>query len=359
MARMASARSRLFTAGWLRPRWLVRAALGLTVAIPALHGVPLHAQSGAPAATQFFRIGSGVVDSPSFAVAGIVAAGLSRPPGAPSCERGGSCGVPGMIALAQAIGSSAEAIDLLEQRQIDAIVVPADDAYRAYAAKRPDGAKPREALRSVATLFVEGVHAVVREGTRYETVEDLKRHPVVGASDDPTATSFLRLYMSRLGLETGRKPAPVLSVTAGLRRLTDTRIDGLIMIAPPPPPALVEFARQTPVRLLPMPPAATARLPYLIDVKLAAGLYAGTEAVDLPALPIQLLVPASADATRVEAITRALWHDATQKLLAAGPPAARTVKLERALAGIVVPLHPGAARFYREAGLLANTPVAE
>ena len=356
MAWMASARLMWFMAGLVRPRGIVLAVVAVVAGLPA---GPLRAETAASGDTQFFRIGSGVVDSPSFAVAGIVAAGLSSPPGARPCERGGSRGVPGMIALAQAIGSSVEAIDLLEQRQIDAIVVPGDDAYRAYAGKRAEGPKPREALRSVATLFVEGVHAVVREGARYETVDDLKRRTVAGATDDPTAAPFLHLYMSQLGLEGGRKPARALSVQAGLQRLADSRIDGLILIATPPAPALVEFAHLIPVRLLPMPPAASARLPYLVDVKLAAGSYAGAEAVDLPALPIQLLVGASADAARVEAITHALWHDATQKLLAAGPAVARTVKLERALAGIVVPLHPGAARFYREAGLLANTPVAE
>jgi TRAP transporter TAXI family solute receptor len=358
MAGMASARSKSLMAGRHGPSWIVRAAL-IAAVVALLAAAPLRAQTVAPGETKFFRIGSGVVDSPSFAVAGIVAAGLSSPPGARPCERGGSCGVPGMIALAQAIGSSAEAIELLEQRQIDAILVPAGEAYRAYTAKRPDGAKPREALRSVASLFVEAVHAVVRDGARYETVDDLRRRAVAGATDDPTAAPFLQLYMSQLGVDGGRKPAPVLAVQAGLQRLADSRIDGLIVIGTPPLPALVEFAHLIPVRLLPLSAAARASLPYLVDLKLPAASYAGAEALELPALPIQLLVAASADAGRVEAITRALWNEATQKLLAAGPPVARTVKLERALGGIVVPLHPGAARFYREAGLLANAPVGE
>ncbi|MBI3517359.1 MAG: TAXI family TRAP transporter solute-binding subunit [Proteobacteria bacterium] len=331
--------------------------LAVFAALITVH--PTRAQGVAPADTQFFRIGSGVVDSPSFAVAGIVAAGLSSPPGARPCDRGGSCGVPGMIALAQAIGSPAEAIELLEQRQIDAILVPAGDAYRAYAGKRAEGAKPREPLRTVATVFVEAIHVVVRDGSRFETVDDLKRRHIAAATDDPTAVTFLQLYLNHLGLDGGRKPAPPLAVQAGLQRLADSRIDAVMLIGAPPLPALVEFAHLIPMRLLAVPPAATTRLPYLTDIKLAAGAYAGAEAIELPAVPTQLLVSGNADANRIEAITRALWNEASQKLLAAGPPVARTVKLDRALAGVAVPLHPGAARFYREAGILNATPVGE
>lgn len=348
----------------------------VTILVIALALLPLlpHAAHADP---QFFRIGTGVVDSPSFAVAGIVAAGLSSPPGARPCERGGSCGVPGLIALAQAIGSAAEAIDLLEQRQLDAVLVPASDAHHAFAppppaptkpGAKPDPAKaaesktlngkPRDTLRTVGTLFVEGIHVIVRDGTRFETVDDLKRKTVVAATDDPTVVPFVQHYMAQLGFDAGRKTPP-LSVQAGLQRLAESQADALLVAATPPAPALVEFATQTPVRLL-SAPAKNANQPYLTSLKMAGGFYLGADDAEIPVLPIQLLVGASADPAKVEAITKALWNESTQKLLAAGPPVARTVKLDRALTGVVVPLHPGAAKVYRDAGILTDkVPVGE
>jgi TRAP transporter TAXI family solute receptor len=358
MGWMSSAASSVLIAGAPRPGrgWCVA---GLVIATVLLLAVAPALAQGDP---QFFRIGTGVVDSPSFAVAGIVAAGLSNPPGARPCDRGGSCGVPGLIALAQAIGSSGDAIELLETRQIDAIVIPGGEAYRAQTAKRPDSAKtdsakPRDPLRTVATLFIEAVHVVVRDGARFETVDDLKRRTVAAATDDPTAVPFVQLTMGQLGFEAGRKTSP-LSVQAGLQRLADSQIDGLVLVATTPLPALAELAHRLPIRLLAVPAAKTPP-PYMTDVRLPPGSYAGSEGIDLPGQPTQLFVAASADPDRVEAITRALWNEATQKLLAAGPPVARTVKLDRALAGVAVPLHPGAARFYREAGILNNTPVGQ
>src|SRR4051812_48172828 len=185
------------TAGFGRSAWTRVGLLLLTLSVLSI------APHAALADPQFFRIGTGTVDSPSFAVAGIVAAGLSSPPGARPCERGGSCGVPNLIALAQAVGSPTEAVDLLEQRQIDAVLVPASEAYRASAAPSPAGGKtsakpdlaktilkPRDGLRTVATLYIEALHVLVRDGARFETIDDLKRRTVVAATDDPTAAPF-------------------------------------------------------------------------------------------------------------------------------------------------------------------------
>ena len=61
----------------------------------------------------------------------------------------------------------------------------------------------------------------------------------------------------------------------------------------------------------------------------------------------------------VYGITRALWHEKSRALLDAGHPAARQLKLQNALLGAAIPLHPGARGYYREAGLdLSHVPPA-
>ncbi len=51
-------------------------------------------------------------------------------------------------------------------------------------------------------------------------------------------------------------------------------------------------------------------------------------------------------------ITKALWNDNTRRLLDAGHQKGKEITLDTALDGIGIPLHPGAERFYREAGLI-------
>ena len=52
----------------------------------------------------------------------------------------------------------------------------------------------------------------------------------------------------------------------------------------------------------------------------------------------------------VYAVTRTLWTSTSD--LVAAHPAAKGMDAAKALAGIVIPLHPGAERYYRQTGLL-------
>ena len=57
----------------------------------------------------------------------------------------------------------------------------------------------------------------------------------------------------------------------------------------------------------------------------------------------------------VYGITKALWNDNTRKLLDNGHAKGKQITPDTALDGVLalgVPLHPGAEKFYKEAGLL-------
>ena len=51
-------------------------------------------------------------------------------------------------------------------------------------------------------------------------------------------------------------------------------------------------------------------------------------------------------------ITKALWNKESRKLMDVGHAKGKTITPDTALSGVGVPLHPGAERFYKEAGLI-------
>jgi TRAP transporter TAXI family solute receptor len=51
-------------------------------------------------------------------------------------------------------------------------------------------------------------------------------------------------------------------------------------------------------------------------------------------------------------ITKAMWSDATRKSLDAGHAKGKMITLENAVTSLGIPLHPGAEKFYKEAGVL-------
>jgi TRAP-type uncharacterized transport system substrate-binding protein len=82
------------------------------------------------------------------------------------------------------------------------------------------------------------------------------------------------------------------------------------------------------------------------------GFDSETETVGINAL---LVVGAEVPETLVYAITKSLWGDATKQMLAARHPMGQRIMVQHALEGIDIPLHPGAERYYREAGILNET----
>ncbi|KGJ08237.1 hypothetical protein EQ718_09715 [Paracoccus versutus] len=83
------------------------------------------------------------------------------------------------------------------------------------------------------------------------------------------------------------------------------------------------------------------------------GTYEGQDA-DVATLSVgaQLVTSADQPEELVHGITQALYNQTTQRLLAAGHPRGRLIMLENATQAAGIPFHPGAERFYREAGQL-------
>ena len=70
-----------------------------------------------------------------------------------------------------------------------------------------------------------------------------------------------------------------------------------------------------------------------------------------------LIVSADQPEELIYQITKALWNTSTRKLLDNGHAKGKQITLETALDGMAaleVPLHPGAAKFYDEAGMKMN-----
>jgi len=86
--------------------------------------------------------------------------------------------------------------------------------------------------------------------------------------------------------------------------------------------------------------------PYTI----AAGTYPGVDAdVQTIAQPNFLAVNADVDEEHVYLLTKTLYENLP--FLQAIHPATKAMAVEKAMAGLPVPLHPGSARYYKEVGL--------
>ena len=304
---------------------------------------------------RFFRIGTAATAGSFFEIGGIIASAISSPPGRPACPRPGNCGVPGLVAVAQTTQGSLDNLRLINGGQIESGFAQADLAGWAYAGSNvfTEGG-PMPKLRAIASLFPESLHLVVRAESRIRSLRDLAGKTVgLGEQGSGTnANARVLLAAAKLGEhDLSRRYMSPGQTAAALR---DGSIDAFFVVGAPPIPAVRELAATVPIRLVSIEPEIIQSLakeftfyrPSVIPPDVYPGVSEETVSAGFFAL---WLVGAGIDTDLVYAITKSLWSEGTTRLMAA-LPAGQRIDLDRALAGLSVPLHPGAERFYREAG---------
>src|SRR5215472_18668776 len=82
--------------------------------------------------TQFFRIGAAATAGSFFEIGGVLASAISKPADSLPCEGGGSCGVPGLVAVAEATRGSVENLRMIAADQIESGIAQSDVVSWAY-----------------------------------------------------------------------------------------------------------------------------------------------------------------------------------------------------------------------------------
>jgi TRAP transporter TAXI family solute receptor len=304
---------------------------------------------------RFFQLGTGPTSETRFSLGGLIANALSNPPGARPCDHGGSCGVPGLVAVATSTAGSVADVDAVAEHRIDAALVDADVVSWAVHGTGPFAGRPETNLRGIAVVYPESLHVVVRHGTGIRRIKDLRGRHVSFGDGEAGALSHQRLLLDAYGLSDHDVKISPMTTAAAADALAAGRIDAMVVADAWPVPEVAELARTTAIDVLPLAGAAADKLvadnPYLSPGEIAADVYDGvTGPVRTLDIGVVLVTAAEADPELVKGVTRALWQPSTRKLLADGNLHGHLVHLDAdALARIGLQLHPGAAAYYAEA----------
>src|ERR1700740_3066555 len=99
----------------------------------AVIGLGVLWRSASAEETRFFRIGAAATAGSFFEIGGVLASAISKPAGSLPGEQGGNCGVPGLVAVAQATHGSVENLRLVASDQIESGITQSDVVGWAYA----------------------------------------------------------------------------------------------------------------------------------------------------------------------------------------------------------------------------------
>lgn len=218
----------------------------------------------------------------------------------------------------------------------------ADVAYLAYAGQLEEMTEPFDQLRGMAVTGLNTMHLLVGRNVHVTTLRDLKGLRVsLGAPGSSTAHITLRMLQD-LGIALGQIHAERIPNAEIVSRLSSGDIDAAFS-GFGVPGAIVIAAMKGGARLIPIDGAEIeemrTRYPYLKRTLIPRGTYPNQpEPVRTLGVDTLLVCRAELDDETVHKLLGAYF---------ATRPAMTPPNLERAPA-TPIPLHPGAARYYRQ-----------
>ena len=265
--------------------------------------------------------------------------------------------VPGVDVTAKATDASIENVNLIAEHAVSLALVQNDISFQAVRGEKPFK-EPIENLRMVARLYSEQVHCIATRSSGIKTLSDLNGKRVsVGAS----ASGFLHVkaLLSATGLKYSDVNADFLDFAHTAERLQNERLDAGFLIAGYPAAAVTALTALEDIDLVAFEEGLLNELaesyPFFVKDVIPAGAYPGVDHDTLTLAVSALLVcDAELPDDLVYGITKTLFENLDE--LKSAHEKAKSISLDKALEGAVIPLHPGAVKYYAETRLLAPAP---
>jgi TRAP transporter TAXI family solute receptor len=312
--------------------------LGLGLGAGMLLGRSALAQ--APA---FFRIGTGGTAGTYYPVGGLIANAVSNP--------------PQLVLTAQASNGSVANVNAIASGALESGFTQADVAYWAYTGTGLfEGKGKMEDLRLLANLYPESIHLVAAKSASIKSVADLKGKRV--SMDEPGSGTLVdaRIILAGYGLKESDVKADFLKPNQAAEKMRDGGMDAFFFVGGYPTSAITELAATGGgIEIVPLDGAGAEAIrkqySFFAADEIPANTYKNVGQVKTLAVGAQWVTSAKVPEEVVYQVVKGLWSDKTRAALDAGHAKGKSIRKETALEGAGIPLHPGAARFYKEVGL--------
>ncbi len=303
----------------------------------------LTAGGAAMAQQQFFRIGTGGTAGTYYPVGGMIANAISTDK---------------LVSTAVASNGSVANVNSIVGGSMESGFSQADVATWAYTGTGIwEGRGKVDELRAIANLYPESVHLVVRKGLGVKSPADLKGKRV--SLDEPGSGTLInaRVILAAYGVTEKDIKAEFVKPNQAAEKMRDGSVDAFFFTGGYPAGAITELASAGGgIELVPITGPEAVKLResakfFAVD-EIPAGTYKDIGAVATVAVGAQWVTSVKIPADLVYEVTKAAWSAKTRQMLDTGHAKGKAIQPATALLGLGIPLHPGAERFYKEAGIL-------
>ena len=253
----------------------------------------------------------------------------------------------------QATGASAENINLITDDNAELAFTMGDATVQALEGTGPFEDDPREGLLAIATLYPNTVQLIASADSGIESVADLEDANVAVGDVGSGVELNAQMVLGAHDMSYDDINEDYLSYAEATDQMANGHIDALFATSGLPNPSLTELATSTDFITVPIDgedrDALLEEYEFFQEATIPADTYDDDEDVETVSVTNHLLASAELSEDAVYDITTTLFDDLDR--LHNSHAEAANITPETAQEGLVVPLHPGAQRYFEEQGL--------
>ena len=263
-------------------------------------------------------------------------------------------GIPGVKTQVQATKASVENLNLLQQGRGEIAFALGDSVRDAWEGNAEVGFKAKlDKLRGIAAIYPNYIQIVALKSSGITKFSDLKGKSLsVGAPKSGTELNARAIFGAHGMKYADLGKTEYLPFAESVDLMKNRQLDATLQSAGLGVASIRDLSTSVETTIVAVDAETVKKIgaPY-IPVTIPAGTYQGqSEPVPTAAVVNFLVTHAGVPEETVYQMTKLTFENLDKLVAAHG--AAKNIKLETALDGMPVPLHPGAARYFKEKGLL-------
>lgn len=302
------------------------------------------------------RIGTGSASGTYYQIGEILSAELNKALPNFTCTEAPHCAHHSNIRFLTQLstGSTANLEDISANR-LELGFAQSDVIHSTFTAEKRKGKDP--SLRLIANLYQETTHLVTLKESGIKTFTDIKGHHVsIGEPGSGTLQTVQELFnVHGMNLDKSIE-AHYFAPEFLSNLLVQKKIDAYFITAGFPVPGILELMETKKARIVAINSKETQSListsPHLSMGVIPAHSYQTETAIPTIAVAAQLIAHQKLSEELVYFITKTFWSHETQAALQKTHRVGKEISTNLLLKASSIPLHSGAARFYREHGKL-------
>ena len=263
--------------------------------------------------------------------------------------------IPNVRATAQVTKASAENLNLLQAGRGELALALGDSVSDAWKGDAEAGFKTKlDKLRGLSGTYNNYIQIVANADSGIKTLADLKGKRIsVGAAKSGTELNARAIFKAAGINYADLAKVEYLAFGESVELMKNRQLDANLQSAGLGVASIRDLATAVNIIVIPVPADVIAKVGDAAyqPATIPANTYTGQTAdIATAAIPNFLVTHSGVSDELAYQMTKSLYENLDT--LYAAHNSAKTIKRENAIKGMPIPLHPGAARYYKEVGLI-------